>query len=62
MFIYQTDFCGPRQNVARTLWNVSWTIEAIEGFSNVIDVRMSLTRGSSVSDRHLASLRRTTNR
>ena len=31
MFIYQTDFCGPRQNVARALWNVSWTIEAVEG-------------------------------
>jgi hypothetical protein len=46
-FIYQTDFCGSRADVARAQWNVTWTITSVSGFSNVVDVEMRFTRGSS---------------
>ena len=46
-FIYQTDFCGQKQDVARALWNVTWTVTAVSGFSNVVDVEMRFTRGTA---------------
>lgn len=46
-FIYQTDFCGSRRDVARALWNVTWDVTAVSGYTNVVDVEMRFTRGSS---------------
>jgi hypothetical protein len=45
-FTYQTDFCGVGQQVGRALWNVTWIITAVAGFTNVIDIEMRYTRGS----------------
>jgi hypothetical protein len=46
-FIYQTDFCGARADVGRALWNVTWVITPVDGFTNVVDVEMRFTRGSA---------------
>jgi len=46
-FIYQTDFCGARADVGRALWNVTWIITPVTGFTNVVDVEMRFTRGSA---------------
>jgi hypothetical protein len=40
---YQTDYCGPKQAVATSKWNVTWTLTAVAGFSNVLDVEMHYT-------------------
>ena len=49
-FYYQTNFCSnTKQTVASALWNVTWTITAVAGFSNVLDVTMTFSRGSSTS-------------
>jgi hypothetical protein len=48
-FIYQTDFCGSKADVARALWNVTWTITSVAGFSNVVDVEMRFSRASSTA-------------
>jgi hypothetical protein len=45
-FIYQTDYCGARADVGRSLWNVTWTITPVSGFTNVVDVEMRFARGS----------------
>lgn len=47
-FIHQTDFCGRGfENVGRSLWNVTWTVTAVSGFTNVVDVEMRYSRGST---------------
>jgi len=46
-FIYQTDFCGSRVDVGRAQWNVTWIITSVAGFTNVVDVEMRSTRGST---------------
>lgn len=46
-FTYQTDFCGSRRDVARALWNVTWNITAVSGFTNVVEIEMRTSKGSS---------------
>lgn len=46
MFYYQTDFCGLARDVARALWNVTWEVTPVPGFTNAVDVEMRHTRGS----------------
>ncbi len=49
-FIHTTDFCNRgREIVGRSDWNVTWTITAVSGFSNVVDVEMRFTRGSTAN-------------
>jgi hypothetical protein len=48
-FIYQTDFCGSKADVAHSQWNVTWIVTPVAGFSNVVDVEMRFSRGSSTS-------------
>src|SRR5688572_15487144 len=49
-FIHQTDFCGRGiEEVGRSDWNVTWTVTAVSGFTNVVDVEMRFTRGSIVA-------------
>lgn len=40
---YQTDFCGPKQVVGTSTWNVTWILTAVQGFTNVLDVEMRYT-------------------
>src|SRR4029078_4601425 len=48
MFITQTDFCGRGfENVGRQLWNVTWTVTPVSGFTNVVDAEMRYSRGST---------------
>jgi hypothetical protein len=49
----QTDFClfqgisgGP---VANALWNVTWQITAVEGFTNVVDIEMRYASGTAAA-------------
>ena len=47
-FYYQTDFCSnARQTVAVAPWNVTWTMTAVAGFTNVLDVTMTFNRAAS---------------
>lgn len=49
-FFYQTDFCSNRkETVAQARWNVTWTLTAVAGFENVLDVEMRFTRTSSTA-------------
>lgn len=49
-FIHQSDFCGRGfESVGRSLWNVTWTVTAVSGFSNVVDVEMRYSRGSTTA-------------
>jgi hypothetical protein len=48
-FIYQTDFCGSKADVARAQWNVTWIITPVTGFTNVVDVEMRFNRGASAN-------------
>lgn len=45
---YQTDFCpGGKKVIATATWNVTWDVTAVEGFSNVVDIEMRLTRSAT---------------
>ena len=47
-FYYQTNFCsGKKETVATSKWNVTWTLTAVSGFENVLDVEMRFSRASS---------------
>lgn len=49
-FFYQTDFCsGQKETVAQARWNVTWTVTAVAGFENVLDVEMRFTRASATA-------------
>ncbi|MDQ8165545.1 MAG: hypothetical protein P3A28_07305 [Gemmatimonadota bacterium] len=39
----QTDACGSRQEVGRANWMVTWNVRDVAGFTNVIDVDMSVS-------------------
>jgi hypothetical protein len=45
----QTDACGNRQNVGRADWIVTWQIREVAGFTNVIDVDMSVQASGVVA-------------
>jgi hypothetical protein len=47
-FNYQSDFCRDvKQTTGTATWNVTWDVTAVEGFSNVVDIEMRLTRSGS---------------
>ncbi len=49
-FYYQTDFCsGRKETVAQSRWDVTWTVTAVPGYENVLDVEMRFTRTSSTA-------------
>lgn len=49
-FYYQTNFCtGKRETVAQAKWNVTWTVTAVSGYENVLDIEMRFTRASSAA-------------
>lgn len=48
-FVYQTDFCGAGRDVGRAQWNVTWTVTAVSGYTNVVEIEMRFTRGSTAA-------------